>query len=61
MGTEAIYFPEEYAKFMVALIVEGMNSVDIPPEMEEGLSEWCEGMTGYLEAQAYEDEEDRET
>lgn len=49
MARELLTIPEEHLRDVVHVIQAGLNEVEVDQEVYEALTEWCEGMKGYLE------------
>jgi hypothetical protein len=42
MAKEALYFPEEGTPTMVAIIRAGLEELDVPDQVREQLTLWCD-------------------
>lgn len=55
MASEVLAVPEEHLLEVIAVIREGLNSVDVDAEVFEQLSEWCNQEENYMRRLAKDD------
>ena len=61
MAKEILGVPEEHLATFIKVVRAGLERVEVPNDMREGLEEWCREEEEYLADQGSDDEDEEES